>query len=98
MQRHYLTRTCLPVVLSVAAATGACNLATSVCAQNLPREKTRGKIELVHTFYGPMPTGVTVSQRGRIFVNYPRWGDPITFTVAEIKNGRAVAYPPGIAH
>lgn len=41
----------------------------------------------------PMPTGVTVSQDGRIFINFPRWGDPVEFTVAEIKNGQPVAYP-----
>ena len=59
----------------------------------LPSEKPVGKLELVATFDGPMPTGVTVSQKGRIFVNYPRWGDPVTFTVAELKDGKAVAYP-----
>jgi sugar lactone lactonase YvrE len=59
----------------------------------LPREKTAGKLELVATFDGPMPTGVTVSDRGRIFVNFPRWGDPVDFTVAELKEGKPVAYP-----
>jgi sugar lactone lactonase YvrE len=42
---------------------------------------------------GPMPTGVAVSKDGRIFVNFPRWGDPVEFTVAEIKEGKAIAYP-----
>src|SRR3954467_12741964 len=49
--------------------------------------------EVVHEFQGPMPTGVTVSSSGRIFVNFPRWGDPVDFTVGEIQNGRVVAYP-----
>ena len=49
--------------------------------------------EPVARFYGPMPTGVTVSHEGRIFVNFPHWGDPVPFTVAEIVNGKAVAYP-----
>jgi sugar lactone lactonase YvrE len=49
--------------------------------------------ETVAKFYGPMPTGVTVSHTGRIFVNFPHWGDPVKFTVAEIVNGKAVAYP-----
>ena len=40
-----------------------------------------------------MPTGVTVSQKGRIFVNFPRWGDDVPFTVAEIVGGKAVAFP-----
>jgi sugar lactone lactonase YvrE len=40
-----------------------------------------------------MPTGVTVSQRGRIFVNFPKWGDDVAFTVAELRDGQAIAYP-----
>jgi len=59
----------------------------------LSSDKPAGKLEVVATFDGPMPTGVTVSQKGRIFVNYPRWGDPVTFTVAELKDGKATAYP-----
>jgi sugar lactone lactonase YvrE len=42
---------------------------------------------------GPMPTGVAVDRTGRIFVNYPRWGDDVAYTVAEIRDGRAVPYP-----
>jgi sugar lactone lactonase YvrE len=52
-----------------------------------------GAIEQVAQFHGPMPTGVTVSHSGRIFVNFPKWGDQVEFTVAELKNGEAVAYP-----
>jgi sugar lactone lactonase YvrE len=40
-----------------------------------------------------MPTGVTVSQKGRIFVNFPKWGDEVSFTVAEVRDGKAIAYP-----
>ena len=60
---------------------------------DLPSARPAGKLELVATFDGPMPTGVTVSHKGRVFVNYPRWGDPVTFTVAEVKDGKASAYP-----
>jgi sugar lactone lactonase YvrE len=59
----------------------------------LPKEEITGKIEPVATFTGAMPTGVTVSQTGRIFVNFPKWGDRVEYTVAEIKNGRSVPYP-----
>lgn len=51
------------------------------------------RVEQVAIFNGAMLTGVTVSHTGRIFVNFPHWGDQVPFTVAEIKNGRAVAYP-----
>jgi sugar lactone lactonase YvrE len=59
----------------------------------LPADRPAGKLEVVATFDGQMPTGVTISHKGRIFVNYPRWGDPVTFTVAELKDGKPVAYP-----
>lgn len=52
-----------------------------------------GRIEPMALFYGPMPTGVAVSRNGRMFVNFPRWGDPVEYTVAEIVNGRAFPFP-----
>jgi sugar lactone lactonase YvrE len=53
-----------------------------------------GTLELVHAFReGPMPTGVTVSHTGRIFVNYPLWGDDVAATVAELRDGEAVPFP-----
>ena len=61
--------------------------------QDLAQDETVGNIEPVAYFNGPMPTGVTVSHEGRIFVCYPRWGDDVTFTVAEVKDGQASAYP-----
>ncbi|MBP1821706.1 hypothetical protein [Mycobacterium sp. OAE908] len=49
--------------------------------------------EVVAEFTDLMPTGVTVSDDGRIFVSFPRWGDDVAYTVAEIVDGVAVAYP-----
>lgn len=60
---------------------------------DLPAERPVGEYEVVHRFEGPMPTGVTVSRDGRIFVNFPRWGDDVPFTVAEIVDGKTVPYP-----
>ncbi len=62
-------------------------------AQQTNADRPFGQLETVATFDGPMPTGVTVSQGHRIFVNFPRWGDDVPFTVAEVVNGKAVAYP-----
>jgi sugar lactone lactonase YvrE len=59
----------------------------------LPSEHYFGQLEQVATFREAMPTGVTVSDDGRIFVNYPRWGDEVPYTVAEIRDGKAHAYP-----
>lgn len=61
--------------------------------QELMTDEPFGELEPVAYFYDAMPTGVTVSQSGRIFVNYPKWGDDVKFTVAEIIGGEAVAYP-----
>jgi sugar lactone lactonase YvrE len=52
-----------------------------------------GQLEVVHLFEDAMPTGVTVSRTGRIFVCYPKWGDEIAFTVGELRDGKVVAYP-----
>ncbi len=62
-------------------------------AETLMQQETVGSLEEVARFNGPMPTGVSVSRAGRIFVNYPKWGDQVDFTVAEIKDGQAVPYP-----
>lgn len=61
--------------------------------QDLMTDEPAGELEPVAYFYDAMPTGVTVSQSGRIFVNYPKWGDDVKFTVAEIIDGEEVAYP-----
>lgn len=68
-------------------------LAGNAAAQQLASDRAVGKLEVVATFKGPMPTGVTVSNDGRIFVNFPRWGDQVDFTVAELRNGEPVAFP-----
>lgn len=62
-------------------------------ARQLPADEPLGVLEPVAYFNGPMPTGVTVSHQGRIFVNFPKWGDDVQFSVAEILDGRTVAYP-----
>jgi sugar lactone lactonase YvrE len=62
-------------------------------AQALPTDEPLGALEPVAYFNGAMPTGVTVSHKGRIFVNFPKWGDDVSFTVTEIRKGETVAYP-----
>lgn len=61
--------------------------------EQLPSDESVGVLESVAYLNEAMPTGVTVSQNGRIFVNFPKWGDEVSFTVAEIRDGKAVAYP-----
>jgi sugar lactone lactonase YvrE len=66
---------------------------TIIPTEQLPSDEPLGVLELVAYFNGAMPTGVTVSHKGRIFVNFPRWGDEVSFTVAEVRDGKAIAYP-----
>ena len=59
-----------------------------------PANEPVGRLETVHLFQdGPMPTGVSVSRTGRIFVNFPKWGDDVPATVAELVGGRVVPFP-----
>ncbi len=88
------------VAAAMTLLTGTTLMATVAHAQTMPRvssvtprDKTVGHLERVATFYGAMPTGVTVSHTGRIFVNYPRWGDKVVNSVEEIRGGHAFAFP-----
>lgn len=76
--------------MTVALAIGSAIISAQAVT---PAERAIGNVEQVATFRDAMPTGVTVSETGRIFINYPRWGDHVPFTVAELRNGKAVAYP-----
>lgn len=59
-----------------------------------PQDEPVGALETVHLFTdGPMPTGVAVSQTGRVFVNFPQWGDEVACTVGEIVDGTVRPYP-----
>ena len=66
---------------------------TIIPTEQLSSDEPVGVLEPVAYFNEAMPTGVTVSQNGRIFVNFPKWGDEVSYTVAEIRDGKAVAYP-----
>ncbi|MBB3564455.1 sugar lactone lactonase YvrE [Rhizobium sp. BK512] len=55
--------------------------------------KTDDRLETVATFDHQV-TGVTVSQDGRIFVNFPRWSQDVPVSVAEVmKDGSIKPYP-----
>ena len=73
---------------AMAAATAA-----AADREDLPAERPAGELEVVATFEGDMPTGVTVSSEGRIFVNFPRWEEGVETTVAEVVDGTPRPYP-----
>jgi sugar lactone lactonase YvrE len=63
-------------------------------AQSLPADEPVGDLEVVRTFDdGPMFTEVNVSRTRRVFVNFPKWGDDVTATVAELRDGEVVPFP-----
>lgn len=80
---------------SFAAALLGLTMLSISCAhpKRLTEDRPAGNLEVVATFDGPMPTGVTVSRDHRVFVNFPRWGDDVPFTVAEVVDGKAIPYP-----
>jgi sugar lactone lactonase YvrE len=49
--------------------------------------------ERIAELFGPIPTGVTVAPGGRIFVCFPRWGDAVEYSVAELVDGVPRPYP-----
>jgi sugar lactone lactonase YvrE len=75
------------------AETTAASKNRAVATESMPSQRSIGDIEPVAFFSGPMPTGVTVSHEGRIFVNFPRWGDKVDYTVTELKDGETVPFP-----
>lgn len=52
----------------------------------------QGKLTQVASFAHQV-TGITVSRDGRMFVNFPRWSEDAPVSVAELKDGKPVAYP-----
>lgn len=71
----------------------------AVSARNPAMDQTVGVLEPVAYFDGAMPTGITVSRQGRIFVCFPKWGDEVAFTVAELRDGGTLrTYPDEAAN
>ncbi|GBQ91371.1 hypothetical protein AA23498_1166 [Acetobacter nitrogenifigens DSM 23921 = NBRC 105050] len=68
----------------------------SIPAAAAPHSGMNPMVEQVAALSGAMPTGVTVAPNGRIFLNYPQWGDHPRFAVGELKDGHVVPYPDEI--
>lgn len=95
-RRPLLLRTLLPVACLCLATS------TAVLAQESPADRTKPvdiamrtdeRLKPVATF-GHQVTGVTVSETGRIFVNFPRWSEDVPISVAELqRDGSLKPYP-----
>jgi sugar lactone lactonase YvrE len=57
-------------------------------------DKRDDKLKPYALFYSAaFPTGLTVSHDGRVFVCYPRWGQPVNFTVGEVTRDGLKPFP-----
>lgn len=68
-------------------------MAAESTSDSQPAARGLGDVEVVFAFERQMPTGVAVADDGRRFVCYPRWGDDVAFTVAELREGKEAPYP-----
>jgi len=68
-------------------------LALAGAATAAPTLAQPARVEVVANLSGAMPTGVTIAPNGRIFLNYPQWGDHPPFAVGELRGGKVIAYP-----
>lgn len=60
----------------------------------LPLITSAQRVELVTEFKGQQVTGISVSEQGRIFVNFPRWRETVKYSVMEVKNENlSLPYP-----
>jgi sugar lactone lactonase YvrE len=91
MKRHIVFGTTALALAIVTASTSG--IAAQFAPKDLPAENHIGQLEQVFAFYDAMPTGITVTKQGRLFVNFPRWGDKVPFTIGEIRDGKAIPYP-----
>jgi len=98
----------LRITLRVGMALFAMSWVAQGVGQEIAREHVVGRLEVAATFDGPMPTGVSVANtgvgggsanQGRVFVNFPKWGDAVEYSVAEVKDGKTIPFPnPEINH
>ena len=96
------------ITLRVGMALFAMSWVAQGVGQEIAREHVVGRLEVAATFDGPMPTGVSVANtgvgggsanQGRVFVNFPKWGDAVEYSVAEVKDGKTIPFPnPEINH
>src|SRR5258707_5678764 len=85
------------VAMTLAGTAGSAGAAETlharVPAKDLPVDENIGDLEAVASF-NQQVVGVAVSASGRVFVSFPRNGiDTVKISVAEVVNGKAVAYP-----
>ncbi|MBC5992491.1 L-dopachrome tautomerase-related protein [Pontibacter cellulosilyticus] len=87
------------LLAGLALALSSCTVSSSETEADLGNEvygeiAPIDSIDRVFSFKGAQVTGVTISEDGRMFANFPRWREGVTFSVVEVlDNGTFVQYP-----
>jgi sugar lactone lactonase YvrE len=71
----------------------SCKKESTTPVKEIKNRASIQKFEEVATFTGQQVTGVTVTDQGRVFVNFPRWREGVIASVKEVKNGQSKAFP-----
>ncbi|MCJ2054847.1 major royal jelly family protein [Methylobacterium sp. J-070] len=84
----------LPASARFGLALGLISSTTALLAPAVAQSRapTGGNLTQIASFAHQV-TGITVSRDGRMFVNFPRWSEDAPVSVAELKDGKPVAYP-----
>ncbi|WP_272023307.1 L-dopachrome tautomerase-related protein [Olleya namhaensis] len=80
------------VVGSIACKTETKQIPASTTETSTKSDKLATITEVVE-FTGQQVTGVTVSDVGRMFVNFPRWRPTVKHSVTEVVNGESIPFP-----
>lgn len=73
----------------------SCKEKTDIKTESTPvtTQANAPKVTKIAAFKGQQVTGVTVSNNGRVFVNFPRWRKGVHNSVAEVINGSSSSFP-----
>jgi sugar lactone lactonase YvrE len=86
----------LALAVAVAWSPGLASAQTQAARAPQPEQQRAGKGLQQAAQFQHQVTGVTVSEGGRIFVNFPRWTEDSPVSVAEVmKDGSVRPYPNG---
>lgn len=84
------------ILSAIALCTIACKTdkkQSNITTEVATKTDTLPVITEVAQFTGQQVTGVTVSETGRMFVNFPRWRPTVKHAVTEIVNGQSIPFP-----
>lgn len=77
------------------AVTDDVDTATLATVKGGPAQGRRdGKLEPAALFYGgPLPTSFALGDGGRVYLAFPRWSTPVSFTVGVLEDGKLEPFP-----